>query len=72
MIAAMYRLMDIEDRANKIKEIARILNLLEEYFEEGPYFLGNEMSMADICWMPSFCYMTSLLPTYFGWIDFFE
>ena len=68
---AMYKPMDIDVRAERIKEINSFLNALEGMCK-GPYFVGSRFSTADAAAFPPFVFLLDMLPRYFGWPDVFN
>ena len=71
---AMYRgPMDIADRADKIAEIAKQLDVLEGILEvrAAPFVAGDAPTFADAALFPTFVFMEFILPRHFGWADVF-
>lgn len=66
----LYRQMEAVDRAKNLKDIAFQLDVLESLVK-GPFFCGNEISYADSALMPTFVFLTFILPRYFGWASVF-
>ncbi|KAK3289592.1 hypothetical protein CYMTET_2986 [Cymbomonas tetramitiformis] len=67
----MYKSMDIEERAAKIAELAKQLDVLEGIVEGSPYIVGDTPSLADAALFPTFVFFTYILPSQFGWTDVF-
>lgn len=68
----LYRPMkDAAARAKQLQEISSQLNLLENIVQ-GPFFCGNEISYADGALMPTFVFLTHILPRHFGWESVFK
>ena len=66
--AAMYKsveLIDAPNRAAKVAEIAKQLDVLEDLVV-GPYCAGDGLSQADLALFPTFIFFTELLPRVFG------
>ncbi|GMH34109.1 hypothetical protein BSKO_01943 [Bryopsis sp. KO-2023] len=68
---AMYKEMGVEERADKIRQIRDLLDVFEDLIE-GPFVLGGATSTADAALFPSFCFLTFMLPSVFGWEDVFK
>ena len=61
--------MDIATREAKIAEIYKQLTWLEANKVEGPFLCGEDMTLADLTWMPTCVFMEFLLPRVFAWAD---
>jgi len=68
--------MDLPTRAAKIGEIWRQLCWLEAELArqaaDGPYMLGNALTLADLTWFPTCVFMEFMLPRVFGWPQLFD
>lgn len=65
----------IPDRSVRAKKIAELwfqLNELEELMYEGPYIMGDKLTLADFTWFPTTIFMEYMLPKIFGWPDIFN
>lgn len=67
---AMYKAMDIEDRAEKISQIKYLLDVFESNVDQ-PFMLGDTISGADATLFPTFTFMNFMLPKFFGWESIF-
>lgn len=63
--------MDLPTRAAKLAEIWKQLSWLEQQCA-GPYFLGDQLTLADFTWFPTAIFMEYMLPKVFGWPDIFN
>uniref|UniRef100_A0A0G4I7Z5 GST C-terminal domain-containing protein n=1 Tax=Chromera velia CCMP2878 TaxID=1169474 RepID=A0A0G4I7Z5_9ALVE len=65
------RVMGLEERALKLKDLDLQLSVLDEIASrgEGPYLCGEQLSLADLTLFPTFCYINFLLPRVFDWPD---
>ena len=61
--------MDIATREAKIAEIFKQLTWLEANKVDGSCLCGDELTLADLTWMPTCVFMEFLLPRVFGWAD---
>ena len=61
--------MDIATREAKIAEIYKQLTWLEANKVDGSFLCGEDMTLADLTWMPTCVFMEFLLPRVFGWAD---
>eukprot|EP00803_Ostreobium_quekettii_P001512 evm.model.scf_274.9 EVM.evm.TU.scf_274.9 scf_274:67867-68637(-) len=69
--ACMYRAMDVEERAEKM----RFLSELMGYFERmmvSPHVCGEEKTLADAALFPTFVFFGFILPSVFGWEGVFK
>jgi len=67
----MYKSMDnAEQRMAQLSQIAFQLDVLEKLVV-GPYFCGKDVSYADSALMPTFVFLTYILPRHFGWSSVF-
>jgi glutathione S-transferase len=68
---AMYRDMDIAERAALIKRIAFQLDVLNSLIK-GPYVSGSSMGLADAALFPTLTFCNFMLPQFFGWKQAFK
>eukprot|EP00879_Flechtneria_rotunda_P008174 GHRR01008563.1.p1 GENE.GHRR01008563.1~~GHRR01008563.1.p1 ORF type:complete len:206 (+),score=58.71 GHRR01008563.1:1275-1892(+) len=68
--ACMYRKFEAADRAILLKQLVKQMDVLE-HICVGPYVAGPEITSGDSALMPTFVFMTFILPRYFGWRDVF-
>ncbi|CAL8470316.1 g9858 [Coccomyxa elongata] len=68
---AMYKDMEIAQRAKAIERIAFQLDLLNNLVK-GPYVSGDQMGLADAALFPTLTFVRFILPQFFGWKDVFE
>ena len=61
--------MDIATREAKIAEIFKQLTWLEANKVDGSCLCGEDLTLADLTWMPTCVFMEFLLPRVFGWAD---
>jgi len=61
--------MDVGTRAAKLKELWTQLGWLEEHIDAAPFMVGDQITLADMTWFPTFIFMEFLLPRVFGWDD---
>ena len=66
----MYKSMDSEARAAQLAQIAFQLDVLESLVV-GPFWCGEEISYGDSALMPTFVFLTQILPRHFGWASVF-
>lgn len=67
----MYKPFDnVDQRAYEIAAISHQLDILEKTFI-GPYAVGKEMTYADGALVPTFVFLTHILPRYFKWKSVF-
>jgi len=64
--------MDVDTRAAKCKELWKHLNWLEANIEAGPWMCGEQLTLADMTWFPTFIFIEYLAPKVFGWAPIFE
>merc|ERR1712118_177876 len=54
-------------------EIFKQLTWLEaEINPEGPYMMGEQLTLADFTWFPTLVFMEFLLPRVYGWPKIFD
>ena len=63
--------MDKESRAEQIVLLNIQLDNLEKLVV-GPYVVGDELTTADGALFPNLCWMTYIMPQFFGWDDVFK
>lgn len=68
---AQERVMDVDTRAAKIKEIYSQLTWLETQVLS-PFMTGPSVSHADMTWYPTCIFMEFLLPKVFNWNNVFQ
>jgi len=68
---AMYKDMDIAQRAKAIERIAFQLDVLNKLVK-GPYVNGDQMGLADAALFPTLTFMRFILPQFFGWQNLFD
>jgi glutathione S-transferase len=67
--------MDLKTREAKVAEIWKQLNWLEKQAEQqqqksdGPYLMGEQLTLADMTWFPTGAFMEHMLPRVFGWAE---
>lgn len=66
----MYRKYDAAERASLLEQLNKQLDNLESVCV-GPYIAGPEITTGDSALMPTFVFLTYILPKYFGWRDVF-
>ena len=66
----MYRKCDAAERARLLEQLNQQVDNLEA-ISVGPYIAGPELTSADSALLPTFVFMTYILPLYFGWRDVF-
>lgn len=66
----MYRKFDAPQRASMLAQLVKQLDVLEELCV-GPYIAGPQVTAGDSALMPTFVFLTFILPRYFGWRDVF-
>lgn len=69
--ACLYRKFEAPERASMLAQLVKQLDVLEGLCV-GPYFAGPEVTAADSALMPTFVFLTFILPRYFGWSDVFS
>jgi glutathione S-transferase len=67
---AMYKEMDIADRAKAIARLAFQWDVLNSIIK-GPYVSGDHLGLADAALFPSLVFARAILPSVFGWNDLF-
>lgn len=66
----MYRAMEAPQRAAQLAQLVAQLDALEGVVV-GPYVTGTELTAGDAALLPTFVFLTYILPRYFGWSDVF-
>eukprot|EP00878_Enallax_costatus_P031450 GHUV01034395.1.p3 GENE.GHUV01034395.1~~GHUV01034395.1.p3 ORF type:complete len:126 (-),score=44.72 GHUV01034395.1:2325-2702(-) len=66
----MYRKYDAAERACLLEQLNQQIDNFEAICV-GPYIAGPEVTSADSALLPTFVFMTYILPKYFGWRDVF-
>lgn len=67
----MYRKYDAAERARLLEQLDQQIDNLEGICV-GPYIAGPDVTTADSALLPTFVFMTYILPKYFGWRDVFS
>lgn len=69
--SCMYRDIGKEERANRMAELAKQLDVIASLVAKspGPWAAGKEPSFADAALVPTATFMEHILPKYFGWND---
>jgi glutathione S-transferase len=68
--ACLYRKFDAPQRASMLAQLVKQLDVLEGVCV-GPYIAGQQLTGGDSALMPTFVFLTFILPRYFGWDDVF-
>lgn len=68
--ACLYRKFEAPERAAMLAQLVKQLDVLEGVCV-GPYIAGPQVTAADSALMPTFVFLTFILPRYFGWRDVF-
>lgn len=64
----MYKRMDGVDRVAGVNNMHAGLDTIEFALDkDGPYAVGNSLSVADCCLWGNFAFYDFMLPTFFGW-----
>lgn len=66
----MYRKFDAAERASMLAQLAKQLDVLEGIVV-GPYIAGSTITAGDSALLPTFVFITFILPRYFGAKDVF-
>jgi len=68
-----FRVMKRDRRAKKLAEMFKQLTWLEANIsEEGPWMMGEQLTLADMTWWPTSIFMEYMLPRVYGWPDIFN
>jgi len=68
-----FRVMKRDRRAKKLMEMFRQLTWLEANIsDDGPYMMGEQLTLADMTWFPTSIFMEYMLPRVYGWPDIFS
>lgn len=68
--ACLYRKFEALERASMLAQLVKQLDVLEELCV-GPYIAGAQVTAGDSALMPTFVFISFILPRYFGWQDVF-
>lgn len=68
--ACLYRKFDAPQRASMLAQLVKQLDVLEGVCV-GPFIAGQQLTAGDSALMPTFVFLTFILPRYFGWNDVF-
>jgi hypothetical protein len=66
----MYRKHEAAERAAMLQQLVKQLDVLEA-LTRGPFIAGATMTAADSALLPTFVFLTFILPRFFGWADVF-
>ncbi|KAJ8601414.1 hypothetical protein CTAYLR_005926 [Chrysophaeum taylorii] len=59
-------------RAAKLEELWKQVTFLDRYLVGDPFLAGKHVSLADLTWYPTCCFMEYMLPRVFGWPQLFD